>query len=220
MERMLYDLIKENRELLLSRCAKLSAENGWHSELQTAALGHISVFFDQLIDALHVEHGTASESGQTNEKITSPAPAVRLSKSAFSHGNELRESNLTIGAVVRNYGNICQAITGYAVEVNATIDPAEFRTLNWCLDEAIAQAVIAFTALEPPEVRSLKGVQLKREAQLDGFASMIGHIERMTSAVAAIHTGRVGINGATSELLDSSLSAMRDLVMRAVDQQI
>jgi hypothetical protein len=57
MERMLYHLIKENRELLLSRCAKLSAENGCNSDLQTASLGGVSVFFDQLIDALHLEHG-------------------------------------------------------------------------------------------------------------------------------------------------------------------
>jgi hypothetical protein len=216
---MLYELIKVNRELLLSRAAKLSAENGGHSDLQTATLAHVSIFLDQLIDALQVENGTPTEVSQAREDITSPAPAVQLSQSSFGHGQELRESSLSIGAVVRNYGNICQAITGYAVEVNATIDPAEFRTLNWCLDEVIAQAVIAFTTITPPDAGSLKTAQSKRLAQFDGFASMIGHIECMANSISAIQTGRVGVDGATAALLDKSLNAMRDLVEQEIDRQ-
>ena len=216
---MLYKLIKANRELLLSRCAKLSAENGAHSDLQIASLGHVSVFVDQLINALHTEHGTPCELGQTSEGPTSSAPAVQLSRSAFSHGHELRESNLTIGAVVRNYGNVCQAITGYAIEVDATIDTAEFRTLNWCLDEAIAQAVIAFTTPAPPDAGALKDAQLKRDARLDNLAMMTTHIERISDAVAALRTGRVGVDGATGALLDTSLNAMRNLVDQGLDQQ-
>lgn len=155
---MLYKLVKENRDILLARSAKLSADYGLRNDLQNASLGHVSIFFDQLIETLRVEHETPLESVQTSEKIKSSSPAVQLSNSAFDHGRELRESNLTIGAVVRNYGDICQAITGYAVEVNAAIDADEFRTLNWCLDEAITQAVIAFTTpssrlpLQPPGV--------------------------------------------------------------------
>lgn len=216
---MLYELIKENRELLLAKSAKLSAENGEHSDRQTESLGHISVFFDQLIEALRVEHGTPGESVFTIEKIASPAPAVQLSESAFEHGKELRESNLTIDEVVRNYGNICQAVTSYAVEVDATIDPAEFRTLNWCLDEAIAQAVVAFTALAPPDAKSLKAEQSAHHARLDGLAMMAGHIEHVSNAVAAIHTGRVGVDGATAAVLDKSLNAMRDLVEKGIDQR-
>ena len=216
---MLYELVKENRELLLSRSAKLSAENGWHSDSQAASLGHVSVFFDQLIDALQVEHGTPSELGQMGETILSPAPAVQLSRSALNHGHELRESKLTIGEVVRNYGNICQAITGYAVEVNAAIDPAEFRTLNWCLDEAIAQAVIAFTTVTPPDAGSLKATQLEHDARLDNLATMAGHVERIANAVAAIRSGRVGVDGATGVLLDESLKALRDLIQNRIDRK-
>lgn len=216
---MLYELVKANRELLLSRSAKLSAENGGHNDLQAASLGHVSVFVDQLIAALRVEHGTPSESVQSSERMASPSPAVQLSESASGHGHELRESNLTIGEVVRNYGSVCQAITGYAVEVNAIIDPAEFKTLNWCLDEAIAQAVIAFTTLAPPDAGSLKAAQLKHDARLDGLAKMTGHIEVIANAVSAMRTGRVGLNGATGALVDARLNAMRDLVKQGIDQQ-
>jgi hypothetical protein len=216
---MLYELIKENRELLLSRSAELSAENSGHSRLQTASLGHVFVFLDQLIIALHAKHGAPNESGQTSEKLPDQAPSSRLSRSAFSHGLELRDSDLTIDEVVRNYGSICQAITGYAVEVHATIDPADFQTLNWCLDEAISQAVIAFTALAPSMAGSLKAVQSAHDIRLDDLASMSGQIECMANAVAAIRTGRVGIDGATGALLDEGLSAMRTLIEKGVDQQ-
>lgn len=217
---MLHDLIKKNRELLLSRSANLSSQSGGHSDLQTAALGRVSVFLDQLIDTLRVEHGASDESAKSLPRATSSAPAVQMSNAASSHGRELRDSNLTIGAVVRNYGSVCQAITGYAVEVNAPIDVAEFRTLNWCLDEATAQAVIAFTTPAPPDTRSLKAAQLKHDARLDGMAMLADHIERITNAVAAMRTGRVGLDGATGALLDASLNAMRELVEQGIDQQI
>jgi hypothetical protein len=217
---MLYELIKANRELLLSRSANLSMETGGHSDSQTASLGHVSIFFDQLTDALRVEYGTPRDSVQTSKRMTSPAPAVQLSESALSHGRELRESNLTIGAVVRNYGSVCQAITGYAVEVNATIDPAEFRTLNWCLDEAMAQAVTAFTTPAPPDAQSLKAAKLTHDARLDGLAKMNYHIEHIAVAIAAMRTGQVGLDGAMGALLDASLKAMRDLVEQGVDQRI
>ena len=143
-----------------------------------------------------------------------------MSNAAFGHGSELRDSNLTIGELVRNYGSICQAITGYALEVSAPIDVAEFRTLNWCLDEAIAQAVIAFTTPAPPNAESLKAAQLKHDARLDGMAMLADHIERIANAVAAMRTGRVGLDGATGALLDASLNAMRDLVEQGIDQRI
>jgi hypothetical protein len=217
---MLYEFIKANRGLLLSRSAKLSAQGSGHNDLQTVALGHVSFFLDQLTDALLVEHGTTVESAKSLTKNTSVAPAVQLSNAAYDHGQEIRDSNLTIGTLVRNYGSVCQAITGYAVEVNAPIDVAEFKTLNWCLDEAIAQAVIAYTTPAPPDDMGLKAARLKHDMRLDGMAKMTYHIDRIANAIAAMRTGRVGLDGATGGLLDASLIAMRDLVEQGIDQQI
>ncbi len=217
---MLYELIKENRELLLARSANLSAQGDQHSDTQTAALGGISVFLDQLTDTLHREHATPRESVKSGLKTKSPAPAVQMSESASSHGHELRDSNLNIGALVRNYGSVCQAITGHAIEVGATIEVAEFRTLNWCLDEAIAQAVIAFTTPAAPDVHSLKAARARHDARLDTLATLTHHIERVAQAVEAMRRGRVGHEGATAKMLDASLNAMRDLVAQGIDQQM
>jgi len=217
---MLFDLIKANRELLLARSASMSAQSGKHSDQQTAALGRVSVFLDQLTDTLQNEHGTPRESAKTGAKMKSPAPAVQMSESASSHGRELRDSKVSIEAAVHNYGSICQAVTGYAIEVDATIEVAEFRTLNWCLDEAIAQAVVAFTTPAPPDVHSLKAERLKHDTRLDTMALLTHHIERVAKAVEAMRTGRVGLDGATGTVLDSSLDAMRELVAQGIDQRI
>lgn len=218
---MLHKLIKTNSELLLSRSVLLSAQSGEHSDLQTAALRSLRVFLDQLTDTLHAEYGTPRESVKTGGKMTRRFPAVNLFESAAGHDSQPGDPNLTLEAVVRNYASVCQAIKGYAVEVNATVDAAEFQTLNWCLDAAVAQAVIAFTTPAPAYVQSLEETaRLKYDARLDSMALMTHHIERIAQAVGSIRTGRASFDGPTGTLLDSSLNSMRDLVEHTIDQRI
>ena len=217
---MLYELIKTNRELLLLKSANLSAQGNGYNGLQTVALGHVSYFLDQLTDALFVEHGAPGESGKSLVTKTNSAPAVQLSNAAYDHGQEIRDSNLPIGALVRNYGSVCQAITGFAIEANTPIEATEFKTLNWCLDEAIAQAVIAFTAPAPPDTVGLAAAQLKHDMRLDGMAKLNYHLERISNAIAAIRAGRVGLDGPTGALLDGSLNAMRNLVEEGIELRI
>ena len=117
-------------------------------------------------------------------------------------------------------GNVCQAITGYAVEVNAPIDAAEFKTLNWCLDEAISQAAFAFTMPVAPDDEFLNEARSKPDERLDDMAKMTNHIEFIATTVNAMRTGQVGLDGATGALLDSSFNALRDLVQRGIEQRI
>jgi hypothetical protein len=63
---------------------------------------------------------------------------------ATRHGGEMLRQGFTIAQVVHDYGDICQAITELAVESAVEIDAGEFRTLNLCLDNAIAEAVTEF----------------------------------------------------------------------------
>ena len=46
--------------------------------------------------------------------------------------------------VVHDYGDVCQAITDLAVEAAKPISADDFRTLNRCLDDAIAGAVTEY----------------------------------------------------------------------------
>lgn len=51
----------------------------------------------------------------------------------------------SVDQVVHDYGDLCQAITDLAYERDAPFLIDEFRTLNRCLDNAIADAVTEFS---------------------------------------------------------------------------
>ena len=69
-------------------------------------------------------------------------------ESAREHGHDLLVRGFTIDQVVRSYGDVCQSVTQLAVETNTAIRAEDFRTLNQCLDDAIAGAVTEFAREE------------------------------------------------------------------------
>src|SRR4029079_17988430 len=85
------------------------------------------LFLDQLVEMLQSGLGT-----------------VDIDKSAGQHGHDLLRKGFTISQVVHDYGDVCQTITNLAVETDAPISTEDFRTLNRCLDEAIASAVTIY----------------------------------------------------------------------------
>jgi signal transduction histidine kinase len=136
---------------------------------------------------------------------------VAIGASASMHGRELLESGCTIGQVVHDYGNICQAITEIANELDAPITSADFRMLNLSLDVAIAEAVTEY-ARERESAIAKQGVE-----QL-GFLAHELRNALNTAALAfdAVRSGSVGIAGSTGNLLGKSLDAMRDVVTRSL----
>jgi hypothetical protein len=93
----------------------------------------VPVFLDQLRNALRLGETTSPE----------------ISTSAIRHGHDLLRQGFTVSQVVHDYGDVCQAITELAVELNAPISTEDFRILNRCLDDAIAGAVTSTGASEP-----------------------------------------------------------------------
>lgn len=85
----------------------------------------------------------------SSRKVSGPSgggkPALsEISESAALHGKELLQQGFTVEDVVHDYGDLCQSITALAFEQDAFIHTDEFRTLNRCLDNAIANAVTEF----------------------------------------------------------------------------
>ena len=98
----------------------------------------------------------AGKSGKPSWSAAVPRPIVRaiarwaeesdeIGDSAKKHGHDLLKQGFTIDQVVHDYGDVCQSITDLAVELGAPISTDDFRTLNRCLDNAIAGAVTEFT---------------------------------------------------------------------------
>jgi hypothetical protein len=121
---MLYAFIAVNRDDIIRRCRAKVARRSDPPPTQAEADHGVPVFLDQLGDALRLG------------LISSP----EIGKSAFRHGLDLLQQGFTVSQVVHIYGDVCQAITELAVELNAPFSTDELRTLNRCLDEAIAGA--------------------------------------------------------------------------------
>jgi len=213
---MLHEFLAANRADLIERCRlkviKRSAPKATDAELTHG----IPAFLDQLIKTLQVEQ---TSEPMLSRKVSGPAgggPAVsEIGTTATLHGRELSLQGFTVEQVVHDYGDLCQAITDLAVERDTPIETDEFRTLNRCLDNGIADAVTEYAfqrnaLVENSEVKALN--------ERLGFLAheLRNHLHTATLAVSAIKVGNAGISGATGAVLDRSLIGMRSLIDRSL----
>jgi signal transduction histidine kinase len=133
---------------------------------------------------------------------------------AALHGRDLFADGFTIEQVVRDYGDVCQAVTNLAVETGAPISVDEFRTFNQCLDNAIAGAVTEYVKHTP--AANEDGIQSLNSRLGSLVHELRNHLHTATLVVAAIKGGSVSFGGATAAVLDRSLLAMRNLVDRSL----
>jgi signal transduction histidine kinase len=214
---MLHDFLTEHRSALIERCRRNVGERS--PGVTTRELAHgISPFLDQLIRTLQLEQDL---DGQEATKVSGPSGGQiahsEIGGTALEHGRELLGHGYTIEEVVHDYGDLCQAITGLAVETGEEVSADEFRTLNRCLDNAIAIAVTEFTyrSVELAEARHSDETQKR----LGFFAHELrNHVSTATLALQIVRTGNVGLSGATGKVLDRSLMGLCHLIDRELAQ--
>ena len=131
-----------------------------------------------------------------------PSESDEIGDSAKKHGHDLLKQGFTIEQVVHDYGDVCQSITDFAVELGAPISTDDFRTLNRCLDNAIAGAVTEFT-LEQGVTRDKQSAELRTLTEAAIFAFRV------------IRSGNVGVGGSTGAVVERSLLA----ILAAMDAQ-
>lgn len=167
-----------------------------------AELEHgVPLFLQQLADTLRCEQETSARP-TSNE----------MAQSATRHGAELREAGFTVGQVVHDYGDVCQAVTELAIELKSPISADEFKTLNRCLDEAIAQAVTEFARQ--------RDISRSDHANDRGFLAheLRNLLNTALLSYEALKMGTVGIGGSTGGVLGRKLMAMRDLIDLSLDE--
>jgi signal transduction histidine kinase len=196
---VLHEFIAVNRDEIISRCrAKVAARS--IPRPTEAEMDHgVPVFLDQLSDALRLGH------------ITSP----EIGKSAIKHGHELLRQGFTVSQVVHDYGDVCQAVTELGVELNAPISTDDFRTLNRCLDDAIAGAVTEYG--RERNQSAIDGESARASERLGFFAHELRNL--MNTAIMAfevLKTGGVGVAGSTGRVLHRSLMASHALIARSL----
>jgi signal transduction histidine kinase len=176
----------------------------------------IPIFLDQLITTLIVEQSTKPSGKHVSSTESALDSSTELDETATLHGRDLFQQGFTLGQVVRDYGDVCQAVTNLAFETDAAITVDEFRTFNRCLDNAIAGAVTEYaryTAVSSDN--AVRGLN----SRLAPFAHELrNYLHSATLAVSAIKVGNVGISGATGAVLDRSLLGMHNLIDRALTE--
>jgi signal transduction histidine kinase len=117
----------------------------------------------------------------------------------------------TVAQVVHDYGGLCQAITEIAVEDRIAITNSEFKTLNGCLDDAIASAVSEFGHRREQSVS---------DEAVEHLGFLTHELRNALSAAMysfeVIQKGTVGVAGSTAELLVSSHDRMREIIDRSL----
>lgn len=213
----MYEFLIANRTELLERCrakVALRSEDGVPVEELTHG---VAVFLEQLIKTLEVEtSATPMRSRRVSGASGGGKPALsEIGESATRHGKELLEHGFTVGEVVHDYGDLCQAISDLAFEREAHIEIDEFRTLNRCLDNAIASAVTEFGYQHQSAIAGKQAVALNEK--LGYFAHELrNQLCTATLALSIIKQGDVGLNGATGKVLEGALVGLSRLIDRSL----
>ncbi|WAC71017.1 HAMP domain-containing sensor histidine kinase [Roseateles sp. SL47] len=206
-----------NRDELIQRCKDKVALRPSRGATREQLNHGIPLFLDQLARTLAAEEDGDGPGGMM---ISGPAggDASALSEmglSAAKHGHELLGLGYTVDQVVHDYGDLCQAITDLAVERDAPFSVEEFRTLNRCLDNAIADAVSEFAAQRDKQVARR---QAQEENQRLGMLAheLRNYLHTATLAFSALESGKLPVSGSTAAVLKRSLDALGRLIDEAL----
>jgi signal transduction histidine kinase len=216
---MLHEFLKNNADDLVERCAAKVAKRPKRFATESQLRNGVPKFLGQLIRTLEAEQETGPEAGAVISGA-SGGDVTTLSEmgvSAAAHGSALMELGYTVDQVVHDYGDLCQAITDLAVERDAPFSVDEFRTLNRCLDNAIADAVTEFSFQRDVSITAQQSADLnERLGSL--MHELRNSLSVATMAVTAIETGGLSIAGATGAILKRSHIAMQKLITRSLDE--
>ena len=210
---MMSSFLHQHREELIRRCADKVAKRPRRQATEMQLRNGIPLFLSQLQRTLEAEEQHHSvESLKISGGSGGEDPIVsEMGTSATVHGKQLLDLGFTVDQVVHDYGDLCQAITDLAFERNAPFAVSEFRTLNRCLDNAIASAVASFS-----QAREIDSAA-RQIVESDERIEMLKHelrssLATATYAVAAISAGNLPMSGSTGSVLKKSLEALRQQI--------
>ena len=196
---MLHDFLTTHRQEIIRRCQAKAATRSVPLPPGAETDHGVPAFLEQLEDALRAGR----------------IPSSDIARNAVQQGQDLLHQGFTVSDVVHRYGDVCQAITELADEVNTSIRTDDFRMLNLCLDDAIAGAVTEFGRRQNQS--TLDG----EKARGNERAGFLAHEMRnlLNTAIVALEvlkTGSVAVGGSTGAVLHRSLMGARALTNRSL----
>lgn len=213
------EFLTRNREQLVERCKDKVAQRPLRAATPEQLKNGVPLFLEQLIRTLRAEKADrpgeslriSGASGGSSDGLS------EMSAAATAHGKQLLDLGYTVDQVVHDYGDLCQAITDLAEERDAPFSVGEFRTLNRCLDNAIAGAVTAFSA-QRDAVQSRRAATESNERLGFLLHELRNSLLSAKLALTALESGQLPVTGATGGVLKRSLSTLASLVKHALDE--
>lgn len=198
---MLFEFIVAHRHEIIRRCRAKVARRSIPPPTEAEIDYGVPVFLDQLLDSLK---------GAT-------VGHAAINRTALRHGHDLLLRGFTVSQVVHDYGDVCQAITELAVETGTPIAADDFRTLNCCLDDAIASAVTEYG-----RGRDAATVATESARDNERLGYFVHELRNLTStsmmAFHVLRTGNVGVGGSTGTVLHRSLLRTAALIDRSMEE--
>lgn len=216
---MLHNFLANNHAELVERCVDKVAKRPKRNATEKQLRNGIPMFLGQLTRTLEAEQDSGPQAGKLISGASGGDGAAlsEMGVSAAAHGSALLKLGYTVDQVVHDYGDLCQAITDLAVERDAPFSVDEFRTLNRCLDNAIADAVTEFTAQRDNSMAEQQTVDLNERL---GFLmhELRNSLSVAMMAVTALEVGALTVGGATGNVLKRGHAAMAKLIENSLDE--
>ncbi len=196
---MLHEFIAWNRDEIIARCRANLAPQMIPPPSDVGNPHGVPLFLEQLCAALRLAETSSPEIGV----------------SASKHGHDLLLQGYTVAQVVHHYGDICQVVTALALERNVPVSTDDFRTMNRCLDDAIAGAVTEYG--RGRNQLGIDGESARASERLGFLAHELRNLlNTAMMAFAVLKTGDVGVTGSTGTVLHRSLMASSALISRSL----
>jgi signal transduction histidine kinase len=215
----MHEFLRNNRDELIARCKYKVSKRPQRAATEQQLANGVPLFLDQLTRTLKAEE--ANEDSESM-RISGPSGGDSLALSemgvtAAAHGKELLKLGFSVDQVVHDYGDLCQAITDLAFERDAPFSIEQFRTLNRCLDNAIADAVTEFSLQRDATIARAHDAAANQRL---GFLvhELRNSLSTATMAVAALELGNMTMGGATGAVLKRSHASLKLLVDRSLKE--
>ncbi len=196
---ILRDFISEHHDEILARARLQISTRSLPPATDVALTTGLPLFVEQLREAL------------LRASTFQAVDHAEIEGSAAVHGKDLFAEGLTMEQVVHDYGHVCQAITGLAVDRKASIGSADFQTLNLCLDDAIAGAVASYSRQRERAITDEGTERLGILAH-----EMRNLLNSALMSFESIKAGLVAPGGSTSAMHERSLLGLLTLIDRSL----
>lgn len=215
---MLHDFLSNNTDELTRRCRMKVAERDGRNATEPQLQNGVPMFLAQLIRTLRIEQ---TDDPMQSRKISGPSgggtAVSEVSVTAAKHGRALLSLGFTVDQVVHDYGDLCQSITDLAFERDAPFSVDEFRTLNRCLDNAIAEAVTQFSDQRDSDLAERHATEANQK--MGFFAHELRNLLHVcTLSFGAAKAGNLSLSGATGAVLERSLKSLGVLIDQSINE--